>query len=244
MEEEIFEYNEVEHKGTINGKVIPSTTQLLEVLFPMSGIKKEVLANASEYGTTVHNDLHDYFTYKTFECHTQEGRNFVRLMKDLELEYVDSEKQIIIREPFTRVALAFGTYDLLVRTTKNICVENGKIVLKDEVQLEDELDEEENVIKPKDNVLYLKDRLILIDFKTVNQFVNEKVSMQTSIYAFGYNNELIGQKGKPISYVCGVWLRDDICQLRPLEKIESGQTFNLIRALRGMWYEQREQIAK
>lgn len=241
MEQEIFEYFEEEHKATINGKVIPSATQLLEVLFPMSGIKKEVLERASEYGTNIHNDIDDYFKYKTFECRTKEGRNFVRLMRDLELEYVDSENRIIIREPFTRVALAFGTYDLIVRTTKNICIENGKIVLKDEVQLEDQLDEEGNVIKEKDNVLYLKDRLILIDFKTVNQFDNEKVSMQTSIYSFGYNNELIGKKGKPISYVAGIWIREDICQLRPLEKLEQGQTLNLIKALRGKWNELREQ---
>lgn len=180
----MFTYDKETHKGYVDGKLIPSITQLLAIMYPMEEIPFERLEKAAERGTQVHEDI-DLFNKGLKEhCETREGKNYEILANVYGLKIYDSEQQILLTDDDGEI-IAYGTLDAIFEITKDTGFAN-------------------------------KGELVLGDFKTVAQFVNEKVEWQVNFYAIGYEELNICK----IHKVCGIWLRDDIKQIRPLKKMD------------------------
>ena len=90
----------------------------------------------------------------------------------------------------------------------------------------------------KDTNFAKKGELVLGDYKTVAQFDNEKVEWQVNFYALGYE-ELNKCK---INKVCGVWLRDDIKQIRLLKKLDHDIVANKLYELVQEWRKNNEVV--
>ncbi len=180
----MFTYDKETHKGYVDGKLIPSITQLLAIMYPMEEIPFERLEKAAERGTQVHEDI-DLFNKGLKEhCETREGKNYEILANAYGLKIYDSEQQILLTNDEGEI-IAYGTLDAIFEITKDTGFAN-------------------------------KGELVLGDFKTVAQFVNEKVEWQVNFYAIGYEELNICK----IHKVCGIWLRDDTKQIRPLKKMD------------------------
>lgn len=180
----MFTYDKETHKGYVDGKLIPSITQLLAIMYPMEEIPFERLEKAAERGTQVHEDI-DLFNKGVKEhCETREGKNYEILANVYGLKIYDSEQQILLTDDDGEI-IAYGTLDAIFEIAKDTGFAN-------------------------------KGELVLGDFKTVAQFVNDKVEWQVNFYAIGYEELNICK----IHKVCGIWLRDDIKQLRLLKKMD------------------------
>lgn len=180
----MFTYDKETHKGYVDGKLIPSITQLLAIVYPMEEIPFDRLEKAAERGTQVHEDI-DLFNKGLKEhCETREGKNYEILANVYGLKIYDSEQQILLTDDDGEI-IAYGTLDAIFEITKDTGFAN-------------------------------KGELVLGDFKTVAQFVNDKVEWQVNFYAIGYEELNICK----IHKVCGIWLRDDTKQIRPLKKMD------------------------
>lgn len=180
----MFTYDKETHKGYVNGKLIPSITQLLAIMYPMEEIPFERLEKASEKGTQVHQDIELFNKGISEHCETKEGKNFEILVNVYGLKIYDNEQQLLFADDNGEI-IAYGTFDAIFETTKDTSFAN-------------------------------KGELVLADYKTVAQFINEKVEWQVNFYALGYEETNICK----IHKVCGIWLRDDIKQIRPLKKMD------------------------
>lgn len=180
----MFEYDKENHKGYVNGKLIPSITQLLAIMFPMGEIPADRLEKASERGIKVHEDIELFNQGLKEHCETQEGKNYELLANAYGLKVYDSEQQILLTDDDGEI-IAYGTLDVIFEITK-------------------------------DTDFAKTGELVLSDFKTVAQFNNEKVEWQVNFYALGYEELNIVK----IHKVSGIWLRDDIKQLRLLKKYD------------------------
>lgn len=181
----MFTYDKENHKGYVNGKLIPSITQLLAIMFPMEeDIPADKLEKAAERGTNVHNDIELFNKGLIEHCETKEGKNFEILANVYGLKIYDSEQQVLLTDDNGEI-IAYGTLDAIFEITKDTQFAN-------------------------------KGELVLSDYKTVAQFDNQKVEWQTNFYALGYEETNICK----IHKVCGIWLRDDISQIRLLKKLD------------------------
>ena len=200
----MFTYDKENHKGYVNGKLIPSITQLLAIMFPMGEIPLERLEKASQRGTKVHEDIELFNQGLKEHCSTQEGENYEILANAYGLKVYDSESQVLIADDDGEI-IAYGTLDVVFKIDK-------------------------------DTDFATKGELVLSDFKTVAQFINEKVEWQVNFYALGY--EEINKVR--IDKVSGVWLRDDIKQLRLLKKFDKEIVRNKIYELVEEWKKKNE----
>ena len=180
----MFTYDKENHKGYVDGKLIPSITQLLAIMFPMEDIPSERLEKAAIRGTKVHEDIELFNQGIKEHCETQEGKNYEILANVYGLKVYDSEQQILLTDDQGKI-IAYGTLDVIFEITKDTNFAN-------------------------------KGELVLSDYKTTAQFINEKVEWQTNFYALGYEELNICK----IHKVAGIWLRDDIKQIRPLKKLD------------------------
>lgn len=187
-----FYYDSENHKGYVGEKLIPSVTQLLEILYPLGNVPAEKLQQASEYGTMVHEDI-EMVANGLADAQTSEGKNFEKLCALLHLKVIETEKQVLFR--IDGEIVAYGTYDGLFECQDYIVIRDKQVVATEYV-----LD--------SDKILYEKGAIILYDNKTVYEFDNAKVGLQTSLYALA--------ETRHIDNVAGVWVRKDLCQLRPL----------------------------
>ena len=200
----MFTYDKENHKGYFNGKLIPSITQLIAIMFPMGEIPFERLEKAAERGTNVHEDIELFNQGLKEHCETTEGKNFEILANVYGLKTYDSEQQIFITDDNGEI-IAYGTLDAIFKITKDTKFAN-------------------------------KGELVLGDYKTVSQFENEKVEWQVNFYALGYE-EINKVK---IDKVCGIWLRDDTKQIRPLKKLDKEIVAQKLYELVNKWRKQNE----
>lgn len=94
MEE--FKFNEETHEYTLNGKVIPSVTQILEkTLFEKKydGVSEETLKKAAEYGTLIHKEIESYIK-RGVVGFTEELYNFITIKEDNKLNKLQSEVKV------------------------------------------------------------------------------------------------------------------------------------------------------
>lgn len=128
----MFRYNAETHQGFWNDKLIPSITQLISLVYPMSeNINDNVLAKASKRGTAIHEDIEKFNMGAIDKCETIEGQHYAKLIELLGLKIVDTEKQVLIRDENDNV-IAYGTLDQVLIATKDTdFAEKGDIVLLD-----------------------------------------------------------------------------------------------------------------
>lgn len=116
---EKFEFNEETHTYRLNGKVIPSVTQIInEVLFynKYSSVSEDTLELAKNKGSLIHKEIEDYIKTGSIGF-TTELESFINIVKDKELEYMKSEVKVHNRE-------IAGTIDILCKIgDKNIIID-------------------------------------------------------------------------------------------------------------------------
>jgi len=216
---DLFEYDEINHLGYYEGKLIPSVTQLLEMLFPLNDdIPSDRLQKASEKGTEIHNkiaQLNEVFRDCTDEEYEQllkdaieyalksgmqELIDYVSLLKAYKLIPYASEKMVFLLDEKQDI-ICYGTLDFIAKAKETI--------------------------KFGENTLFEKGEYYLFDFKTTSIFATEKTSWQTMIYKLAF------EQGNPISINknFGIWLRDGI-KIMPLHSLGPKITLEVLKKLR------------
>lgn len=203
-----FTYDAEKHLGFVDGKLIPSITQLLDLDFPMGNISESVLKQASERGSFIHHDIELYNQGAIERCNTASGVNYQRLVKSFSMGVFDTEKQVLIKDESGEI-IAYGTLDIVLAVNE-------------------------------DNLFAKKGELVLADVKTVSQFNNAKVELQTNMYAFGYEQMGIAK----IDKLAGIWVRtnekENIAQIRVFEKYDADKTYKIIVDLVNHWKEKQK----
>ena len=115
-----LEYIDDIHTYLVNGQIVPSITQIMKVRFAdkYTGIARETLEKAADYGTGVHRAIEMYVREGWTACETMgfvnEVRNFEWLKKTFQFETVDTEVPVILYDYGTPIAA--GRLDLVLKT--------------------------------------------------------------------------------------------------------------------------------
>ncbi len=115
-----LEYIDDIHIYLVNGLIVPSITQIMKVRFgnKYTGIARETLEKAADYGTGVHRAIEMYVREGWTACETMgftdEVRNFEWLKKTFQFETVDTEVPVILYDYGTPIAA--GRLDLILKT--------------------------------------------------------------------------------------------------------------------------------
>ena len=80
--EQTIEFIKENHTYLVDGKKVPSITELIELMIPSKyvGIPDLVLKNACEYGIQVHQEIDDYIKSKEELYKTIEARNVIKFI--------------------------------------------------------------------------------------------------------------------------------------------------------------------
>ena len=208
---ELFTYDPETHVGRYDGKVVPSVTQLVDMLYPMSeDIPEERLKVAAERGTKIHGDIeninigfdnfNDYEKNlkeaidKAIKSDSKELKDYVSILSAYKLQPYDYEELIFLLDE-NQDLICFGHYDF-------------------------------TAMAKEDNILFREGHLYLFDVKTTSQFDKRKVAFQMSIYALAYEQSAIN----PITNIFGLWLRDGV-SLIPLERKDNNLLINICKGL-------------
>lgn len=219
---ELFEYDPNTHIGKYEGKVVPSVTQLLDILYPYGeDIPQERLTKAAEHGTKVHSAIEKINTYFDNPFGFDHNIDVVRevglgMSKALELnELVDyvSVLSAYKLQPFDYEELIF----LLDEQRELICFGHYDCTM----------------LAKQDIAFFQEDRLYLTDFKTTSLFDKKKVKLQLNIYALAYEQMSKNQ----IDNVFGFWF-DETTKLIPLGRYDNAYVIQMAKLLREQWEEQ------
>ena len=220
---DLFEYDPNTHIGKYEGKVVPSVTQLLDILYPYNeDIPQERLTKAAEHGTKVHSaieTLNAYFDNSlSFEVNLEESIDIAKTVKKNQksneiIDYV-SVLSAYKLQPFDYEELIF----LLDEQGELICFGHYDCTM----------------LARQDIAFFQEDRLYLTDFKTTSLFDKKKVKLQLNIYALAYE-----QMSKNfIDNVFGFWF-DESPKLIPLGRYENTYVIQMAKLLKEQWEEQQ-----
>ena len=218
---DLFEYDPSTHIGKYEGKVVPSVTQLLDILYPYSeDIPQERLKAKAEYGTKVHNAIEKINTYFDnpfgFDHNIEVVREVgIGMSKALELnELVDyvSFLSAYKLQPFDYEELIF----LLDEQGELICFGHYDCTF----------------LSQGDIGCFEETKLYLCDFKTTSLLDKRKVKLQENIYAVAYEQ----CSRNPIENVFCLWF-DEPTKLVPLGRFEKDYVINMAKLLRDQWQE-------
>lgn len=222
--QELFIYDKETHTGTYNGELVPSVTQLLEVMFPLSdNIPQDRLNKAAERGTTIHEAielLNSYFDNPlSFKQNISEVIDtiakkdvpelidYVSFISAYKLRPFDYENLIFLLDEKGEL-ICYGHYDCTYLATQDITVNETDLF--------------------RENYLYM------FDYKTTSLFAKKKTQLQLSIYALAYE-----QMSKNfISNIYGLWLREGI-KLIPLYRQDNKYIIELCKKLKELWRKER-----
>lgn len=115
----IVEYIDETHQYLVDGVCVPSITQILKIKFgkKYSNVNDNVLKNASEKGTQVHNAIEKLC--KTGEVEElKEVKNFMFLQKHYKFEVIDNEVPVILFK--NGKPIACGRLDLVLKIDDSI----------------------------------------------------------------------------------------------------------------------------
>ena len=215
FDRKLFTYNEETHTGFYNGELVPSTTQLISLLYPLDErIPEKNLKQAATRGTEIHariekiNDeliggksIKDLYV----EEDMLEGAQYLELLNAYSLVPVMAEKQVFLLDENGDL-ICYGHFDFVCE-----CV--------------------------KSNELFNCLDYYLMDLKTTSAFDKKKTALQTQVYRIALNQE-IGEtlNGK----TCGVWLRDEKANIYPFIKMEDSNVINLMKMLKEKYDTERK----
>lgn len=91
-----LEYDDTTHTYLVNGVIVPSVTQVMQVKFgnKYEGIRSDVLNRAAERGTAIHKAIENYC--KGMDDGSKEVHNFNFLMNYYKIKPVKNEVPIIL----------------------------------------------------------------------------------------------------------------------------------------------------
>lgn len=193
-----FTYNEKDHLGFYEGVLVPSCTQLLNILYPLDpSIKVDVLENARERGTKVHefvdkvNQL--FYTHDDFEDNipcavqyaTQIGNDetiaYVSVLSAYGLEPISNEELVFLLDEQESL-VCYGHLDLIVKAHKT-------------------------------TELFKENGVYVIDLKRTSAFDKVKTHLQTHTYRIGWCQN----HHAPLSQeTFGIWLTGKEVKVMPL----------------------------
>lgn len=108
-----LEYDDETHTYIVDGVIVPSVTQLLNVKFgnKYDHVNRDTLKRAAEHGTAIHKAIEEYCLHGDY-ADVKEVRNFHFLMKYHSLYVLGNEKPIILFKDDKPIAA--GRFDLLL----------------------------------------------------------------------------------------------------------------------------------
>lgn len=208
FDKSLFTYYPDTHLGFYDGKLVPSTTQLIECLYPLDpNIKQEVLKKAGERGTAIHNTVEDFndFYIKEQKLKSvddgdiQELKDYYSLLMTYDLRPLYAEQIVFLLDDKGEL-ICYGHYDFVLE-----CI--------------------------KSNELFNCLDTYLFDLKTTSTFDKKKTKLQTQIYRVACNQLGLDLNGKTF----GIWLRDGNANIYPFEEVEDSQVIKLCAGLRKIW---------
>lgn len=110
----LVEYRDDTHQYFVDGKEVPSVTQLVGKLFPgeYKDVDPGVLARAAARGTELHSAIEDFERHGLMSD-LQEFRNYLSIKEAHRFEVVDNEKLIYVEDQGT--VLCAGRLDMVIR---------------------------------------------------------------------------------------------------------------------------------
>lgn len=121
-----LEYLPKEHLYIYNGELLPSVTEILQIIFKdkYSNIPEFMLEKAKIKGTNIHNAIENYIETKEIsEEYINQVNSFITIIEEQGFEVVDKEKMIVVLN--NNKPIICGRFDLLVRN------KNGKLYVVD-----------------------------------------------------------------------------------------------------------------
>jgi len=116
----VVEYIDESHTYLVDGIILPSITQILKVKFgnKYQGISKEVLEQAAERGTRVHEAIENWYKLKVEDVSCKELRNIKFLQRQYKFEVIDNEVPIILFKD--NKPIACGRLDLVLEENEKL----------------------------------------------------------------------------------------------------------------------------
>ena len=221
---DLFKYDPSTHTGTYNGELVPSVTQLVDILYPMdSDIPQERIENAAKHGTIVHEaieQLNEYFD-NPFDF-----KHNIRTV----VEVADKVAKYKNIPELLDYAGVLGAYKLRPFDYEELIFlldEKGDLICYGHYDF--------TAMAQEDNVLFMEDRLYLFDVKTTSLFNRKKVAFQESIYALAYE-----QNSKNyITNIFGLWLENG-AKIIPLARMDNDYLVKLCKQLAKVWKERQQ----
>lgn len=119
-----LEYDDTTHTYLVNGVIVPSVTQVMQVKFgnKYEGIRSDVLNRAAERGTAIHKAIENYC--KGMDDGSKEVHNFNFLMNYYKIKPVKNEVPIILMVDNQPVIA--GRLDLVLQENDTLCLADIK----------------------------------------------------------------------------------------------------------------------
>ena len=159
----LFRYDETEHKGYYVGQLVPSITQLLEMIYPLAdNIPTKNLKSAAERGTTLHEKIEEI---NKCDCVSNEYLldpdclNYIAFTKTLNLAIHKCEELVFLLDK-NKELIAYGHFDFVFK-----CLD--------------------------DNLFGNANEFVLGDLKTTSEIYKSKVKLQTELYKVAYMQTFI-----------------------------------------------------
>jgi len=107
-------FKEDTHEYFYDGVRLPSVTQLVSAFYGNSyeNVSRELLERSSQYGSLVHNEIHNVLIDEKFEPKTIEAKTFKdKIIKEFCIKYILTEQEVAIE--LNNSVVACGTLDML-----------------------------------------------------------------------------------------------------------------------------------
>ena len=111
----VLEYIDTTHTYIVDGVIVPSVTEMLQVKFggKYNGVDRTTLANAAAKGTEIHKAIEEYCRTGT-ESELKEVRNFKFLQKRYGFNVLDNEIPVLLYQDGEPIAA--GRLDMLIES--------------------------------------------------------------------------------------------------------------------------------
>lgn len=218
FDREKFRYDSVNHIGYYNGKIVPSVTQLVNILYPLDDdIPESRLKSAAEKGTQMHSKLEDInelfvnnnwgfysnlkqaIDYVNDSLISKEEKDYVSILQAFQLEPHSFEQLVFLLDENANL-ICYGHYDLVVKAKADITFD--------------------------DEPLFIEDHLYLLDYKRTSLSNRIKTQLQLNIYKVAYEQMTSNQ----ISGLNELWFNDGL-KLLPLKLYEKDYIIELCKRL-------------
>jgi len=215
----LFNYDAETHTATYDGKPIPSTTQLIGLAYPMGDIPKETLEQASIRGTKIHEMVEELNYCETYEemsklAYNTKNEDLISYVRLVKTFGIQavSCEKLVFLFDNQHNIICYGHYDMVVQTSE--------------------------ITDFADNLI----ENLMCDLKTVSDFDDDKVQLQTEIYRTAYNQST---RDKISDRTCGIHLRDGKAKLHLYSDTRSdSEIIHICLKLKELWEKQNDRASE